>query len=68
MSWSIPTFTILLSSLFHVILGDARDFPFFISEADYPGIQRYIFTIGFSLTGLILTYYSWLIFQANKET
>lgn len=68
LSWSFPTATILLSSLLHIILGDARDFPFFISEADYPGIQRYIFTIGFSLSGLVLIYYSWLIFQSTKNT
>ena len=30
----------------HVALGNARDVPFFISEADYPGLERFVFTIG----------------------
>jgi len=67
LGWSLPTATIVFSSLFHLISGDARDFPFFISEADYPGLQRWIFTLGFTMTGLVLIYYSWIIFSHNKN-
>jgi len=67
LGWSLPGITILLSSFIHLVSGDARDFPFFISEADYPGIQRWVFTLGFTLNGMVLMYYSWLLFTANRE-
>ena len=68
LGWSLPTATIILSSLIHLVSGDARDFPFFISEADYPGLQKWIFTLGFTMTGLVLMYYSWLIFLQNRKS
>ena len=67
LGWLLPGITIFLSSFLHLVLGDARNFPFFISEADYPGIQRWIFTIGFFISGIILMYFSWVIFSINKE-
>ena len=50
LGWTLPAITVILSSLTHLLLGDYRAFPFLISEADYPGLQRYIFTIGFFLS------------------
>ena len=41
-------------------------FPFFISEADYPGLERIIFKLGFFINGLVLIYVSWLLFKACK--
>jgi hypothetical protein len=66
LGWILPALTVVLSSLVHVLSGDYRAFPFFISEADYPGLQRVIFTVGLVLTGLVLMYVSWRLFQVNK--
>ena len=67
LGWITPAVTIALSSLIHALSGDERAFPFFISEADYPGLQRVIFTAGFVLTGFVLMYLSWRLFQVNKD-
>mgnify|MGYP003683487423 CR=1 FL=1 len=67
LGWVLPAITITLSTLMHIISGDYRAFPFFISEADYPGIQRIIFTGGFIISGLVLMYMSWRLFQINKN-
>lgn len=67
LGWITPAVTIALSSLIHTLSGDKRAFPFFISEADYPGLQRVVFTVGFTLAGLILMYVSWRLFQVNKD-
>ena len=66
LGWILPALTVVLSSLVHVLSGDYRAFPFFISEADYPGLQRVIFTVGLVLTGLVLMYVSLRLFQVNK--
>ena len=66
LGWSIPLATILLTSLIHIISGNYRDFPFFISEADYPGLERIIFKLGFFINGLVLIYVSWILFKACK--
>jgi hypothetical protein len=67
LGWVLPALTIILSTLIHLLSGDYRAFPFFISEADYPGLQRLIFTGGFALTGIVLIYLSWRLFQVNKN-
>ncbi|MBT3657956.1 MAG: hypothetical protein HN544_07160 [Euryarchaeota archaeon] len=67
LGWVLPALTIFLSTLVHIVSGDYRDFPFFISEADYPGIQRIIFTGGFALTGIVLMYLSWRLFKINNH-
>ena len=67
LGWSLPLGTIFLSSLIHLISGNNRAFPFFISEADYPGLERYIFTVGFFFTGVALIFVSWRLFQVNKS-
>ena len=66
LGWSIPLATVLLTTLIHIISGNYRDFPFFISEADYPGLERIIFKLGFFINGLVLIYVSWLLFKACK--
>ena len=66
LGWVLPSITIILSSVIHIVSGNNRDFPFFISEADYPGLERYVFTIGFFLTGIILMFLSWRLFDTNK--
>ena len=67
LGWSIPALTIVASSIVHLLSGNFRDFPFFISEADYPGVERVIFTAGFAISGIILTYLSWVVFKNNKD-
>ena len=66
LGWSIPLATILLTTSIHIISGNYRDFPFFISEADYPGLERIIFKLGFFINGLVLIYVSWILFKACK--
>ena len=65
--WSIPLATVLVTTLIHIISGNYRDFPFFISEADYPGLERIIFKLGFFINGLVLIYVSLLLFKACKS-
>ena len=67
LGWLIPALTIGLSTLVHLLSGDYRAFPFFISEADYPGLQRVIFTAGFVIAGIVLIYVSWRLFWLNRK-
>lgn len=46
LAWMIPLFTIITAVLIHVLAGNVRDVPFFISEADHPGLERVVFTSG----------------------
>jgi len=68
LGWILPSITIILSSAIHLVSGNYRDFPFFISESDYPGLERYVFTIGFFVTGIVLMYLSWRLFEVNKTS
>lgn len=54
MGWLLPLLTVFSSMTVHAFSGNARDIPFFISEADYPGLERWIFTTGLTLSGIIL--------------
>ena len=64
--WSLPLATVLLTSIIHIISGNYRAFPFFISEADYPGLERVVFKFGFFITGLILIYVSYVLFNSCR--
>ena len=46
LAWLVPLCSVLAAVGIHVISGNVRDVPFFISEADYPGLERFVFTIG----------------------
>ena len=65
-SWTIPLSTLILSMSIHWFSGDARTFLIYISEADYPGLQRIVFTTGLTITGLIYSFLSYKI-QLNFE-
>ena len=52
--WILPLISILCSMSIHASSGHARDFPFFVSESDYPGLERWFFTIGLALTSPII--------------
>ena len=61
-SWTIPLSTLILSMSIHWFSGDARTFLIYISEADYPGLQRIVFTTGLTITGLIYSLLSYKIY------
>ena len=46
LGWMVPLFTVLGAVSLHLLLGNHRDIPFFISESDYPGIEGFVFTAG----------------------
>ena len=61
-SWLLPATIAPLAMVVHLLSGNSRDFPFFISEADYPGVERWIFTVGLALSGIfqmIFAYRMW---------
>ena len=67
LGWVVPSITFTLSMLIHHISGNSRNFPFFISESDYPGLERWIFTTGLFVTGLILCYVSFRLWKVHLE-
>ena len=73
LSWMVPLCSILASVGVHVALGNARDVPLFISEADYPGLERFVFTTGLltsSVFHLLLTTRLYAVFKekARRKT
>ena len=67
-SWTIPLSTLILSMSIHWFSGDARTFLIYISEADYPGLQRIVFTTGLTITGLIYSFLSYKIYVNFEDT
>ena len=65
--WVLPSITISASTILHILSGDYRALPFFISEADYPGLQRVVFTGGLFVTGILIILISWKLFVKNKS-
>mgnify|MGYP006131754135 CR=1 FL=1 len=53
-TWILILVTISSSMLIHALSGHARDIPFFISESDFPGLERVVFTLGLTAAGLML--------------
>ena len=62
MSWFVPTMTVITAMTIHFASG-ARAFPIFISEADYPGLQRTVFTYGLVLTGFLQMMFAWHLYH-----
>jgi len=62
-SYLMPTFTIVLAMLIHGS-GEPRAIPFFISEADHPGLQDGVFTIGLTVSGLVQMAYAWHLYHS----
>ena len=52
-SWILPLVTVLLATFIHYFSGNYRDFPFFISETDYPGIEDHVFTLGLFCSAIV---------------
>ena len=70
-SWLLPATVVPLSMVIHLLGGNSRDFPFFISEADFPGLERWVFTIGLAISGLIqmlFAYRVWHKYNSRKPT
>ncbi len=70
-SWLLPSIVVPASMLIHMVLGNSRDFPFFISEADFPGLERWIFTLGLAVSGLVqmlFAYRMWREYQKVKPS
>ena len=68
--WLLPLLTVSVSMLIHALSGDARAVPFFISEADYPGLQRWVFTIGLTISGILLCFIAYrfrYLFQSTEK-
>ena len=65
--WVLPSISISVSTILHILSGDYRALPFFISEADYPGLQRIVFTGGLFITGILIVLISWKLFVKNKS-
>ena len=58
LSWALPASSLVLAMLVHG-LDEPRAVPFFISEADAPGLQGWIFSIGLTLGGFAQMAYAW---------
>lgn len=61
-SYGLPSLTIVIAMLLHGLAGP-RDVPFFISEADYTGIDGVVFTAGLTLGGLTQMTYAWHLYH-----
>ena len=68
MSWLLPATIVPLSMVIHLLSGNSRDFPFFISEADFPGIERWVFTTGLAISGLIQILFAYRVWYRYKGT
>ena len=66
-SWLLPATVVPLSMVIHLLSGNSRDFPFFISEADFPGIERWVFTIGLAISGLFQMVFTWRMWSVFSE-
>ena len=53
-AWMTMLITCAVAMMIHAFSGHARAFPFFISESDYPGLERIIFRSGLNTVGLML--------------
>ena len=70
-SWLLPATVVPLAMVIHLLNGNSRDFPFFISEADFPGVERWVFTIGLAISGLaqmLFSYRMWVEFSRIKSS
>ena len=67
LAWMIPLFTIIAAVLIHVLAGNVRDVPFFISEADHPGLERVVFTSGLFVSACFQCLLSIRLYLLFKE-
>ena len=67
LGWTVPAVTLTLAMLIHWLSGDARAVPFFISESDYPGPQRILFTSGLFCSGFIICVVSFRLWWTQRQ-
>ena len=67
LGWTVPAVTLSLAMLIHWLSGDAREVPFFISETDYPGPQRILFTSGLFCSGFIICAVSFRLWWTQRQ-
>jgi hypothetical protein len=67
LGWAVPAVTLSLAMLIHWLSGDARAVPFFISESDYPGPQRILFTSGLFISGFIICAVSFRMWWTQRQ-
>ena len=67
LAWIIPLFTIIAAVLIHILAGNVRDVPFFISEADHPGLERVVFTSGLFVSACFQCLFSIRLYFLFKE-
>ncbi|DAC06872.1 MAG TPA: hypothetical protein D7H88_07110 [Candidatus Poseidoniales archaeon] len=56
LGWLLPLATVVTSMSMHAFSGNARAIPFFVSESDYPGPERIVFTTGLAITGVVVCF------------
>lgn len=56
LGWLLPLATVVTSMSIHAFSGNARAIPFFVSESDYPGPERIVFTTGLAITGVVICF------------
>lgn len=67
LGWAVPAVTLTLAMIIHGLSGDARAIPFFISESDYPGPQRIVFTSGLFISGFIICTVSFRMWWTQRQ-
>ena len=66
-SWLLPATTVPLAMVMHLLSGNSRDFPFFISESDFPGAERIVFTVGLAISGLIQMFFAYRMWYKMRD-
>lgn len=61
-SYLVPTITIVVAMFLHALAGP-RAVPFFISEADFTGLDGVVFTVGLTVGGLAQMIYAWHLYH-----
>lgn len=65
--WLLPAITVPIAMVVHILSGNARTFPIFISESDYPGLERWIFTIGLCCAGIVQMLFAYRMWHSMKD-
>lgn len=67
LGWLLPLATVVTSMSIHAFSGNARAIPFFVSESDYPGPERIVFTTGLAITGAVICFLAYRFSLMVKE-
>ena len=71
LAWLLPLCSVMGAVTLHVLLGNYRDVPFFISESDYPGIEGFVFTTGLFVSAgfqCLLALRLYVLFRRRAKT